>query len=360
MKKAAILMTCLGILLLPFPLKAKTLKVIHHVGRVDGVEVTNLKFEGKAFEIGAYITVEYDLKNVSPRPLRLGRHGAIIACRDPQKKNRDFGAKYKNSTLERGKKVHIKGVIRIDKFGRWTFWPGFQFKSGHWGPYQWHAVKFTAKRVVTITPPYATYAGWKTSPGDLIKGSQAHYYANASTGFIGLHDAAFAGGAASEVLHYFTFYCPKNQRVRIQAYFYYVGGAKTVGLAAFAGLQAGYKFRGKYGRKDITAGLNYDIAIRKIIDIALSIAPELTESKTIKEALEALKTVNEAIEISHIFIELHNIKREAKRYTYNFTVKAKKGINFIGVGLRANCSGMVTGSSYCILAGQLNKVNIYY
>ncbi len=364
----SVLIMVLGVFLLLNVANAKVFKSVSYVGNFNGLDVKNFKVEGEKFTVGSYVTVEYDLKNTLSKPIKFGKYGAFVACRDPNNKNRDFAHQYKYYKLNSHKQIHVRGKIKIDKSGSWTFWPGFYLLHTGFGPYEWGKIKLKAtggshsgsngsnnqKRVV-LKPPFNTCSGWKTSPGV----AQTRYYCNPNTGYIGIFDSAWTGGAASYALMYVFFNSPKNQRVKIKATFYYTGGAKTTGIAAFAGFQAIHYYNNKFYRKDIEAGLNYDIAVQKIIDVALFAVPSVTHVKDVKEALELISTIKDAMTLLKEMKDLYNV-RKAKKYVYTFYINAKKGGNFIGIGLRGNCSGVVTGSSFVVVAAQLLQVKVIF
>ncbi|AEA34071.1 hypothetical protein [Hippea maritima] len=350
---------------------AKVFKSVPYVGKVRGLAIKNFQVEGKKFSVGSYVTVEFDLKNTSSKPIKLGKYGAFVACRDPNNKNRDFAHQYKFYKLNSHKQIHIKGRIKINKSGWWRFWPGLYLLHFGFAPSEWGKIKLKAKREsqgsssgshemknpkkLVLKPPFNTCSGWKTSPGV----AQTRYYCNPSTGYIGIFDSAWTGGAASYALMYVFFNSPKNQRVKIKAIFYYTGGAKTTGVAAFAGFQAIHHYNNKFYRRDIEAGLNYDIATQKIIDVALFAIPSVTHIKDVKEALEIISTIRDAMTLLKEMKDLYNV-RKAKKYVYTFYINAKKGSNFVGIGLRGNCSGVVTGSSFVVVAAQLAQVEILF
>ncbi len=350
---------------------AKVFKSVKYVGNMDGIVVKNFKVEGSSFEVGSTIIAEFDLINDSKKPVKLGKYGALIACRDPNNKNRDFGHQYKYHTIQRHHKIHVKGKIKINKNGEWTFWPGFYILKWGWGPADWGAIKLNAKgsshngsggshhsnnpKKLVLNPPFNTCAGWKTSPGV----AQTRYYCNQNTGYIGIFDSSWVGGAASYAVQYIYFNSPRKQRVKIRATFYYTGGTKIAGVAAFAGLQAMYIHGKKNSRKDIVAGLNYNIAVQKIIDVALLTLPGAKQVQDVKEALELISTLKDATTLLNELKDLYNVHK-AKKYVYTFYINAKKGGNFVGIGLRGNCSGIVTGSSYVVVAAQLVKVEVLF
>ncbi len=351
---------------------AKVFKYERYVGKFSGIEVVNFKVEGKQLSAGSTITAEYDLINTNNRPVKLGRYGAFIACRGPNYKNRDFGHSYRNYTIRRHKKIHIKGTIKIDKKGVWIFWPGLYVIGLGWGPSDWGAIRLNVKKTshknnnsggshhshnpkkITLAPPFTNCAGWKISPGV----AQTNYYCNPATGYIGIFDSSLIGGASSYAVQYIHFNSPRNQRVTIKATFYYTGGTKTAGIAAFAGLQAMYQYGNHHSRKDIIAGLDYNIIAQKIIDIAMLAVPGV-KAEDVREALETISTIRDTATLLRELKDLYYVKK-AKKYVYTFHINAKKGSNFVAIGIRGNCSGMATGSSYVVVVAQLIKVEILF
>ncbi len=341
------------------PAPAKVLASRHKLGQQHGLVFSDFLIAGPGRQVGATLMASVIVRNGSTKTIHLGRYGVFIAARDPADRNRDFAHNFRNRALRPGQKVKISGTLRIDKPGTWTFWPAFALPKIGWSEYQWQALRLNIPNRLVIRPPFAGCHGWKTSPGDLIKGSQARYWCNPRTGYIGINDTAFAGAAASEALQTFQFHSPRKQTVRIKAVFTYVGGAKTTGYGAFAGFQAVYRQGKHYHRKDIQSGLDYDVVAGKIRDLALLALPELTEVQSTKEALEILDTINSVNELGQLMWDLHKA-RKARTYTYTFKIKARKGLNTVAVGLRGNCSGLITGSSFVILATQLRKVIVEY
>ena len=393
MKKVGILAVIIAALLVLFP-RMSGAKVLGHGGsslKIEGLKIENFRIEGESFKVGKTITAEFDLKNTGRSPVKLGKSGAFVACRDPYGVNRDFAHQYRNHTLRPSGKIHVKGQLKIDKKGIWSFWVGVSLLRGGWGPYGWGMIQLKASGAshggngsghhsggsgsshhsggsssghhskgnskIVLRPPYNNFTCWKTSPGDLVKGSRAICLCNQNTGYLGILDSAFAGGAASEPMIYALFQSPKAQKVKIRATFYYTGGTETIGYAAFAGLQAAYKYGSVYRKKDIVPGLDYKIAAQKIMDLALLAAPAVSKPKDVEEALEALDMVNNIRELSEALIDLYNA-RKAKKYVLTFTMNAKKGYNYVGIGLRGNCSALVTGSAFVVVAAQLNKIEV--
>jgi len=169
------------IFLIPTFAYSKVFKSVPYVGKIKGLVVKNFKVEGEKFAVGSYVTVEFNLKNVSSKPVKFGKYGAFVACRDPDRRNRDFAHQYKFYRLNSHKQIHIKGKIKINKSGWWTFWPSFYILHFGFGPYQWGKIRLEAKsgthggsssgshglknpKRLVLKPPFNTCAGWKTSP----------------------------------------------------------------------------------------------------------------------------------------------------------------------------------------------------
>ncbi|WP_457624846.1 hypothetical protein [Persephonella sp.] len=328
------------------------------LGKQNGLKIYNFRIQGKEFTVGSIVAVSFQLKNISGKKIRFGKYGVFVGCRDPEGKNRDFGHSFRNYTLKKGKSITVSGQIKIDKPGEWIFWPAFYKSDKGWSLYKWRAVKLKARRVLVIKPPYLNCDGWKQ-----IKGiGKAKYLCNSDTGFIGIMmgaDPGTIGGIATEVKHYINVYFPRTGKIKIKAIFEYVGGAKTVGYGAFAGLQAVSKYKKHYKRKDIEPGLNYEIAAEKIIDVALLAVPEGETAKTAWQALKILDEIKTYYDIAMAFNDALN-KLHGRRYTYSFTVKGKKGYQIIGIGLRGNCSAVLSGGSYVIVGALLKEIKIYY
>lgn len=326
-----------------------------YLGKQDGLKIYQFTIKGNQFAVGSQITVSFKIKNISNKDIKFGKYGAFVGCRDPSGKNKDFGHSFRNFVLKKGKSITITGTIKIDKAGVWSFWPAFYIEKKGWSFYKWHEVKLKAQKISVYKPPYINCDGWTT-----VKGiAKARYLCNHKTGYLALLMDTDTGGAAAETRQYLNIYVPENKKVKIKATFFYIGGSKTVGYGSFAGLQATYKFRKKYGRKDIEPGLNYQIAAEKIIDVALLAVPEGGEAKTVWQALKILSEIKDYYDIITSIGDAIK-KGKGRTYTYTFSIKARKGYNIIGIGLRGNCSSVITGKSFVIVGAILKEVKVYY
>lgn len=82
----------------------------------------NFKAKGNSFSVDfTAATVAYDLKNDSCKPIKFGKYGAFIACRDPNSENRNFAHQYKFYKLEGHRRIHVRGRIKVNKRGLWIF-----------------------------------------------------------------------------------------------------------------------------------------------------------------------------------------------------------------------------------------------
>ncbi|WP_035586770.1 hypothetical protein [Hippea jasoniae] len=346
---------------------------IGYVGTFWGLEVKNFNISASDLKVGSKLHASFEITNITKHLIKTGKYGFFIACRNPDGKNRDFGHTYKSKFIKPHQTVKISATIKINKAGRWIFWPDISFPAGHWGPYQWRAItlNFSEHRnnknkhhkknkkqpsVLNISPPYLNCSGWRKTinPG---RGSRALYFCNYNTGYLGILDQAILGGSTSEATQYIYFNSPKNGKVKVTATIYYTGGTKVVGLGAFAGLKVTARYKSHYKQKTVIPGLNYQIAAGKIIDLVLLAAPGISKPRDVEEALEMLDTINNVKSLLEGMQELYRAKK-AKKITYIFYINAHKGGNIVGIGLRGNCSGVVTGSSFVITSAQLINVRI--
>ncbi len=354
------LLLCLVLLACAPAVLARTLVDSKDLGTQHGLRFERLRITGDSASVGSTIQAELVVRNISRHEVRLGAHGLSIAARDPQDRNRDFGHSLRKAVLHPGQRVSIKGSLRLDRPGYWVFWPGLQLANGQWGAYRWHAVRLKVRNRLVIRPPYAGCQRWHKAPGSRAGGSHAHAWCNRFSGYIGLMDSAFYGGAASSAMHTIHFRSPKKGKARVTAVFRYAGGAKTIGYASFAGFEAVYRKGRHKGRKEIVAGIDYEVIRDKLRDLALLAAPELTSVKSTREALEYLDLINSSIELGKLIVEGWQEKtgKPPAQYRYRFTIPVSKGPNAVDIGLRGNCSALVTGSSFVILFGQLQEVQI--
>ncbi|MDQ7056495.1 MAG: hypothetical protein Q9M89_08615 [Persephonella sp.] len=311
------------LLIFLFPFYASYGKVLYYekyVGTFNGLEVYGFKLTIDSGELSINSKVKgiYFIKNKTKKYIHLGKYGAFFGCRNPSGKNKDFGHSFRNYRLKQGEVIKITGSIKLPEAGRWEIWPAFFLKEKGWSPYKWKVAKLYVKHVVIIHPPYGTCKKWKEAFS-----ADAKVLCNYKTGFIGIINGAHIGAATSEAIIYMIYNSPVKKIAKVKAYIYYVGGANTVGYAAFAGLEAVRRIGRKYYRKDIEPWLNYEIAAEKIIDIALLAAPEEPVSK-VGKALKILSDVKDYVDLGRAFYEAYQ-KGKAKLYVYSFKVKLKKG-----------------------------------
>jgi Leucine-rich repeat (LRR) protein len=155
-------------------------KVLHYyegssTAKRDGLELTNFKILGPSpWKAGDTVTIEFDLKNITRKPIFFGKRGIFVGCINPNGGKENFGHQYKKFRLPGGKSVHFKTIKRLGKKGTWTFWPTYYLGSDGWGIhrsgyglYKWQAVKIkpstkpvikfrTAKNGVDKPAPPAT------------------------------------------------------------------------------------------------------------------------------------------------------------------------------------------------------------
>ncbi|MFB3778818.1 MAG: hypothetical protein ACE141_14465 [Bryobacteraceae bacterium] len=90
--------------------------------------------------VGANVSVEITLKNLSGSPMRFDpEFGIFVGARansTSNDNNRDFGHAQKGLVLGPDRQVTIRASRQLDVAGTWRFWPAFRL-NGQWGPFRW-------------------------------------------------------------------------------------------------------------------------------------------------------------------------------------------------------------------------------
>ncbi|MFZ5585533.1 MAG: hypothetical protein ACOZHQ_06360 [Thermodesulfobacteriota bacterium] len=98
----------------------------------EGVGLSGFKLSrAGAAQIADRLQVEYEVKNLSGAPLRLGeKFGAFVAARwrtkTHRKLNRDFGHQAREARLAAGAGLKVRASLILDMPGIWTLWPAVQ------------------------------------------------------------------------------------------------------------------------------------------------------------------------------------------------------------------------------------------
>jgi hypothetical protein len=128
----------------------------------DGLQLSNFKIIGPyPWKAGDTVIVEFDLKNITRKPIFFGKRGIFVACLNPNGNKEDFGHQYQKKSLLKGKSIHVKAVKKLSKKGKWTFWPSYFLGSARWlnhrrgyGPDKWKAalIKPSTKPIKKFKP----------------------------------------------------------------------------------------------------------------------------------------------------------------------------------------------------------------
>jgi len=103
----------------------------------DGVELTDFSVEGpEPVKVGDTLVVRFTYRNTTGVTMHFSSYGVLVACRDPDDKNRDFG--HREVRLAPGESFTMEAQIKVDKPGLWRFWPGYWLE--HWGPFKRYAI----------------------------------------------------------------------------------------------------------------------------------------------------------------------------------------------------------------------------
>jgi subtilisin family serine protease len=182
----SLLMVLLGLISLAvYPISANDEILYSYDGvstyEEDGLQLSNFKIIGPfPWKAGDTVTVEFDLKNNSSRPLYFGKPGIFVGCLDPDGGKEDFGHQFQKKGLLKGKTFHFKAAKKLDKKGTWTFWPSYYLGSIGWanhrigyGLHKWQAARINPKtkpvRVSAIKTPMKKVVKEIYSPGVAVQ-----------------------------------------------------------------------------------------------------------------------------------------------------------------------------------------------
>jgi PKD repeat protein len=212
------------------------------------------------------------------------------------------------------------------------------YSQDHTPPY-WDCIKWS-----TATTPYVA---WGTAGGNPNSGSTAIYC------------GGWIGGAAASTTHYVNFYVPVRSTVKAKATFYYVGGTMNYGFGSFSGTEWQWNLdNGSWHRTDIEPAFTFETISGKIIDLVLlaagGLVPAGTELANIVEMYDLMWTV---YNLTSALIDLYQAG-DAKKLEAKFSFTAEPGYHVLGVGLRGNAAGLVTGSAFVVMGGQLASVRL--
>lgn len=106
----------------------------------NGLRLTNFKVAAPSSpKLGNTVVVDFDLANVSKKPMVLAPNGVFVGGRaNLPTVIKDFG--FKGVTLQPGQGTHVHASRKLDEKGRWFFWPGYKISGGSTGPFRWHSL----------------------------------------------------------------------------------------------------------------------------------------------------------------------------------------------------------------------------
>lgn len=195
---------------------------------------------------------------------------------------------------------------------------------------------------------YYTSSRWSTALGYAPCSAGASH----SSGYVGLYMSAWTGGSTGEAWQSIVFDVPYDSTVKAEMTLEYIGGAYNVGFGCFSGTAWQWQLdNGKVERNDINPPFTTEIVIGKVLAIALMFVGE--EFEDAKVAIEAAELMIEAGELGNALTD--GEATELKR-TFSFTVKP--GMHTLSVGIRAEASGVVTGSGFGVMFGQIPRIKL--
>ncbi|MCX7766780.1 MAG: PKD domain-containing protein, partial [Candidatus Sumerlaeia bacterium] len=182
--------------------------------------------------------------------------------------------------------------------------------------------------------------------------------ARKNPGSVAVFCSAFIGASAATANQYFDFVtvAPESS-IKAEVTIEYVGGYNQIGPGAFGGIQYQWSINnGEFHQFDIDSGLSWENIVLTIANLALDVfGVAVPELGLIVTYFQTLQNVGE---IAGWFAqEIDN--GNAKRYTakFSFTVD-KPGQHRLGVGVRANSAGAMTGSAYGTVVGYIPSVKL--
>jgi len=107
----------------------------------DGLKISNFILSTpKNPKVGAFAVVDYDITNVSGKPITLAPDGLYVSARaNLPTVIEDFGFKsLQKITLKPGQTLHVHAGRKMDKPGLWFFWAGYKILGGNTVPFKWH------------------------------------------------------------------------------------------------------------------------------------------------------------------------------------------------------------------------------
>jgi len=226
-------------------------------------------------------------------------------------------------------------------------WPGggatFVFKPGN----------------ATLDPGDLTYSGYGANAPSIVPyGDHSSAGANAYSGGMAIYAAAWVGGATSLAWHQVFFNAQQPSSVKVTVEMTYLGGTMNYGFASFSGSSLFWQLdQNRIHEISIDYPFSYDVIKGKIIDLIFLAAGGLLPEGEIADMVEAMDDLNTYASLAQGLLDLVNAG-DANTLVKTFEFTVDPGWHSMNVGLMGTASAFVTGSSFALLCGQLEKVTV--
>ncbi|MCK4293987.1 MAG: right-handed parallel beta-helix repeat-containing protein [Planctomycetes bacterium] len=212
----------------------------------------------------------------------------------------------------------------------------------------------------SFEPPYDdSYCWTHTTDG----ADEAVCSANDVTGEVGAWASAWVGAGTAEAKQYVTFDIPFSGRVVVDANIVYIGGVAKVPPASFGSTEAVWEIDGEtsmFWREYIEPPFTAEDALTlTTYFVGLGTTGGLWPGslKTIAEVIEYLGTFSDVVGLTSGLVALKNAGK-AKEYHLNFSFAGDSGSHRVGVGVRADASALLFGSSFAVVGGMIKDIRV--
>ncbi|MDZ7797047.1 MAG: LamG domain-containing protein [Candidatus Marinimicrobia bacterium] len=210
----------------------------------------------------------------------------------------------------------------------------------------------------SVITDFDSHSTWGTGPGVADYTSSANHESNA----LAVLASAWAGASASTATLYrdidLDIEVPTIVKVRVS--YRYIGGTVSYGFGSFAGLSAIVGANGKYYERDIDYAFEFwDIADKIIALIGLLGYYPAAAASSVGALISVIDAFGQVREYAGLAENLATMS-DSKVFRTTFRFKYDPSIvNRIKVSMRANAAGAVTGMGAAIMAGQVEKLELY-
>jgi parallel beta-helix repeat protein len=213
----------------------------------------------------------------------------------------------------------------------------------------------TADSVITSFDLHDT---WGTGPGVADYISSANYNSNAVAALA----SSWAGASAAASYLYKDIFLDleKPSIVKVRVSYTFMGGTVNYGFGSFSSISTIVGANGVNYQRDIDPAFGPDDIVDKLVSLVglLGFYPAAAASSAgmLIEIVDIFGDIMEYADLAQNLMEMN----ETERFTTTFRFKYDPAIvNRIKVGVRANSAGALTGSGTAIIAGQVEKIELF-